>query len=151
MAYIDAQGYVSVRHEGRKTREHRVVAAQMLGRPLLRTEHVHHKNGVKTDNRPENLEVMTAREHLKMHWADGHWEPRVQARRSPDRECESCRRVARIHGSDLCRNCYMSLAQRRYVAKNPEKARERGRLYRERNREAIAVRKKARRAAGKAG
>lgn len=46
---------------------HRVVMEESLGRKLLPGEIVHHINGDKHDNRPENLEVMSQSEHIKLH------------------------------------------------------------------------------------
>jgi len=40
---------------------HRAVMEQVLGRPLERYETVHHKNGVRHDSRPENLELWSSR------------------------------------------------------------------------------------------
>jgi hypothetical protein len=50
-------GYIDLRINGKRIAEHRHVMEQILGRELLDGENVHHKNRVRDDNRPENLEL----------------------------------------------------------------------------------------------
>jgi len=45
--------------KGRYVFEHILVMEEILGRHLLPDESVHHRNGVRDDNRPENLELWT--------------------------------------------------------------------------------------------
>jgi hypothetical protein len=56
--YCDKNGYVS---------EHRLVVENAFKMTLLPMAVIHHKNGVKTDNRLENLEILTKSEHMKVH------------------------------------------------------------------------------------
>lgn len=57
-------------HRGHWMFEHRYVMQQALGRPLVKGENVHHINGVKYDNRPENLELWTRAQPSGVRLAD---------------------------------------------------------------------------------
>lgn len=57
LPYKDANGYIHVYVNGRSIAEHRAVMEEIIGRPLRRGEEVHHKNGVRDDNTPFNLEL----------------------------------------------------------------------------------------------
>lgn len=68
--WINQKGYregrVTVDGEKRRVKEHRLVAGRIAGRPLLPDEDVHHRDGDKTNNVPENLEVLPHAEHTRV-------------------------------------------------------------------------------------
>jgi hypothetical protein len=89
--YSDRKGYrkfgVCVPGKPRRSISvHRAVASAFLG-AADPGEQVNHKNGDKTDNRPENLEYVTCRENIRHCWANG------------------------LHGTDHCRGEANNLAK----------------------------------------
>lgn len=60
------QGTAFIDGEYRIISQHRYFMEQHLGRKLREDEHIHHINGCKTDNRIENLQILTPVEHAKL-------------------------------------------------------------------------------------
>jgi HNH endonuclease len=59
----ESNPYPRVWVDGRSVAAHRLIAATVLKRDLNPGEVVHHINGDKTDNRPENLRVLPSQRH----------------------------------------------------------------------------------------
>jgi hypothetical protein len=59
-------GYFRININGKRILHHRYIMEQSIGRKLTKNERVHHINGIRTDNRIENLELFKDNaEHMK--------------------------------------------------------------------------------------
>lgn len=72
---VNTDGYVQKSTPSGTVLQHREVMAEAIGRPLTEEENVHHRNGVRHDNRLENLELWSTsqpsgqRVEDKVEWA----------------------------------------------------------------------------------
>lgn len=70
---IKPNGYVELTTGADKGRlEHVVVMEKSIGRRIAVNECVHHLNHIKSDNRLENLQLMTKADHSSLHASENH-------------------------------------------------------------------------------
>jgi hypothetical protein len=105
--YKNSYGYIQLRVGSRYVLEHRDVMSRHLGRPLLRSEIVHHKNQVRDDNRLDNLELTTRQAHIREKHPDVFERKRITTWARGFAACKDCGTTERRHNArGMCMACY---------------------------------------------
>lgn len=111
------QYFLDVEHplasKGGKVWYHRHVASTILGRWLYSSEHVHHKDGNKSNNLKENLAILTHEEHARLH------QPTLPEKRQICRQCKSSFAYRASKKREYCSEKCSHLGSRKFnVTKN---------------------------------
>jgi len=73
--------YKKITINGKQYYEHRYIMEKYLGRKLEKWEHIHHKNDDSSDNRLENLEILSNADHQRKEY---HYRKTISKVSSPD-------------------------------------------------------------------
>jgi len=89
--WYSSDGYKILSINGKRIPEHRHIMQLYINRKLNKTEHVHHINGIRHDNRIKNLQVMDVKEHGSLEGKKSKGVPKPNARRDKIYAiCENC-------------------------------------------------------------
>lgn len=114
--FVRSDGYVAINIDGKYELEHRVVMSKFLGRDLQPNEQIHHRNENKSDNRIENLEIVSCGEHIKKYHG------RKQDKTTwYEAKCLNCGKIfkrrkieTKLHEHTFCsRQCYIEGRKKR--------------------------------------
>lgn len=87
--WLSSHGYINCWYKGKKSYEHIKIMEEYLGRPLVKGEIIHHKDGNKTNNSIENLYLCKdIREHKLQHRIQKNIDAGVSINKV---QCYSCR------------------------------------------------------------
>ena len=129
--------YWFIKVDGKWVGEHRHIMQKILGVPLPKNKHVHHKDHNTLNNSLDNLCVLSIAEHTKHHFAPFH-EP-LKTWTKNDECCIDCGTTERPHaGKGRCGPCRGKYQRQTF----PEKLRAQQRASYQRNREQNLIRQK---------
>ena len=100
-----SHGYQTISKDDHNIHLHRYLMEKQVGRKLLPSEHVHHINGIRDDNRIENLEIISIAAHGKISGEKARGIAKPNARKEPIQKiCPECQKtfIARYPSQWLC-------------------------------------------------
>lgn len=116
--------YYEITINGESMKYHRYLMEKKIGRKLKKDEVVHHINENKLDNRIENLQLMTKKEHLSHHW-DSKFEG-MKVRSIKEYKCTLCEKKFKRNASQVkkskqlfCSKSCVNKAVRKRIIKKP--------------------------------
>ncbi len=105
--WTNAKGYIEGRVwvDGKRVyvKQHRWIMEQHLGRPLLPDEDVHHKNGVKNDNRIENLELISHGDHSTISNKGRTYKRGYKLSLTPEQRAKRAERMSRMRAEAIAK------------------------------------------------